>query len=135
RELGARLGRHAVAVSSGTAALHLMYRLAGVGPGDELVFPTETFIATVSPAVQLGARPVFVDSDPESFCLDPERLAGWLAARAAAGRLPKAIVPVHLYGQCADMGAISALGARYGVAVLEDAAEAMGARYGQRPAG
>lgn len=134
-ELGAYVGRHAVAVSSGTAALHLALRLAGVGPGDEVVFPTMTFVATVNPAVYLGARPIFVDSERESWNLDPALLAELLDSAAARGRPPKAVVPVHLYGQCADMDPILAAARRHGVAVVEDAAEALGATYRGKKAG
>lgn len=135
REFSARIGRPSVGLSSGTAAIHLGLRLYGVGPGDEVVCPTLTFVASVNPAVYLGARPVFVDSERASWNLDPQRLADLLAAKAAAGRLPKAVVVVHLYGQTADMDSIVEVCRRYDVAVLEDAAEALGAVYKGRPAG
>ncbi|AKT37583.1 DegT/DnrJ/EryC1/StrS family aminotransferase [Chondromyces crocatus] len=134
-EFAARIGRPCVALSSGTAALHLGLRLLGVGPGDEVVSPTLTFVASVNPVVYLGARPVFVDADRESWNMDPQRLADVLAAKAASGRLPRAVMVVHLYGQTADMDAIVACCQRYGVPVIEDAAEAVGASYKGRPAG
>ncbi|MBC7171386.1 MAG: aminotransferase class I/II-fold pyridoxal phosphate-dependent enzyme, partial [Polyangiaceae bacterium] len=134
-DLGAYVGRHAVALSSGTAAIHLALRLVGVGPGDEVVFPTLTFVATVNPALYLGATPIFIDSEPGSWNLDPALLASLLESRAASGKLPKAIVPVHLYGQCADMDPIIELARRYGIAIVEDAAEALGSTYRGRKAG
>ncbi|EYF03874.1 DegT/DnrJ/EryC1/StrS family aminotransferase [Chondromyces apiculatus] len=135
REFAARTGRPCVALASGTAALHLGLRLLGVGPGDEVVSPTLTFVASVNPIVYLGARPVFVDAERESWNLDPQRLADLLAARAAQGRLPRAVMVVHLYGQTADMDAILEVCQRHEVPVLEDAAEALGAEYKGRPAG
>jgi pyridoxal phosphate-dependent aminotransferase EpsN len=134
-EVGAYLGRPCVALASGTAALHLAYRLLGVGPGDEVVCPTLTFVATINPALYLGATPIFVDSDPSTWNVDPDLLERLFAERARAGRPPKALVPVHLYGQCADMDPITELCDRYGVAIVEDAAEALGATYRGRRAG
>lgn len=119
----------AVALGSGTAAMHLGLRLLGVGPGDEVIVPTLTFVASVNPIGWQGARAVFVDSDRESWNLDPQRLADMLAVRAAQGRLPKAVIVVHLYGQSADLDPIFEVCARYDVAVLEDAAEALGTLY------
>jgi pyridoxal phosphate-dependent aminotransferase EpsN len=134
-EVGDYLGRHCVALASGTAALHLAYRLLGVGPGDEVVCPTLTFVATINPALYLGAKPVFVDSDRATWNLDPNLLERLFVEKARRGRLPKALVPVHLYGQCADMDPIVELCERYGVALVEDAAEALGATYRGRKAG
>jgi len=136
-EFAARVGvAHALALSSGTAGLHLALMEAGVGPGDEVLVSTFTFAATVNPILYLGATPVFIDSEPVSWNMDPELLAEALERRAAAGRLPKAVVLVHLYGQCADLDAIVALCRRYGVALIEDAAEALGATYhGRSPGG
>jgi pyridoxal phosphate-dependent aminotransferase EpsN len=131
----ARVGLPCVALGSGTAGMHLGLRLLGVGPGDEVICPSLTFIATINPAVYLGARPVFIDSDRASWNLDPNVLEDLLRRRAAAGKVPKALVVVHLYGQSADMDPIMALCERYGVAVLEDAAEAVGTTYKGRPAG
>jgi len=130
-----RVGLPAVAVSSGTAALHLGLRLLGVGPGDDVFSPTLTFVASVNPIAYLGAAPVFIDSERSSWNLDPNLLEDALRRRAGAGRLPKALVVVHLFGQSADMDAIMASCDRYGVAVLEDAAEALGTLYRGRPAG
>lgn len=131
----ARVGLPCVALGSGTAAIHLALRLMGVGPGDEVICPTLTFIASVNPALWLGARPVFLDSDRESWNLDPALLADFLKRRAAVNRVPKVLEVVHLYGQSADMDPILEVCARYGVAVLEDAAEAVGTLYKGRPCG
>jgi pyridoxal phosphate-dependent aminotransferase EpsN len=125
----------AVALASGTAAMHLGLRLLGVGPGDEVFAPTLTFVASVNPIVYLGARPVFIDSSPETWNLDPALLSEALEERARRGKLPKAVVVVHLYGQSADLDAILAVCARHGVPVLEDAAEALGTLYRGRQVG
>jgi pyridoxal phosphate-dependent aminotransferase EpsN len=135
REFSERLGVPAVALASGTAAMHLGLRLLGVGPGDEVVCPTLTFVASVNPVRYLGATPVFVDSDPATWMIDPALLAEALAVKAAQGKLPKAVIVVHLYGQSADMDPILEMCGRYGVPVFEDAAEAMGTLYKGRPAG
>jgi len=136
-EFAERVGvGHALAVSSGTAGLHLALREAEVGPGDEVLVSTFTFAASVNPILYLGARPVFIDSEAESWNMDPALLEHTLSRRAAAGRLPKAVVVVHLYGQCADLDAIAGLCDRYGVMLIEDAAEALGATYrGRSPGG
>jgi pyridoxal phosphate-dependent aminotransferase EpsN len=135
RAFSALVGRPCVALASGTAAIHLGLRLLGVGPGDEVLVSDLTFVASVNPIRWLGATPVFVDSDPETWTMSPALLADALEARARRGRPPRAVVVVHLYGQCADMDPILAACRRHGVAVLEDAAEALGARYRGRPAG
>ena len=119
----------AVALNSGTAALHLALRLVGVGPGDEVLVSTLTFIASVNPIVYLGATPVFIDSERVSWNMDPALLAETLEARALDGTLPKAVVVVHLYGQCADLAPIVDACRRYDVSLVEDAAEALGATY------
>ena len=124
---------HAVALSSGTAALHLALRMLGVTAGDEVFCSTLTFSASANPIVYEGGRPVFIDSERASWNLDPNRLAEALAARAKTGRLPRAVIAVHLYGQSADLDAIAGLCAQYDVALVEDAAEALGATY--QPAG
>jgi dTDP-4-amino-4,6-dideoxygalactose transaminase len=125
---------HAAAVSSGTAALHLALRLLGIGRGDEVFCSTLTFIASASPITFLGAKPVFIDSDRVSWNLDPELLATALSERAKQGKLPKAVLLVHLYGQSADIDPILAACDRYGVPLVEDAAEALGATYkGRHP--
>jgi pyridoxal phosphate-dependent aminotransferase EpsN len=128
-------GLPCVALSSGTAAMHLGLRLLGVGPGDEVFCPTLTFVASVNPAVYLGARPVFLDSERSSWNLDPTVLAAALRERAARGKLPRAVVVVHLYGQSADLDPILAACAEYDVPVLEDAAEALGTLYKGRQVG
>lgn len=128
------VGRPAVALASGTAGLHLGYRLLGVGPGDEVLTPTLTFAASCNPIVYLGARPVFVDSERHTWNLDPDLLAAELARRAARGRLPRAVSVVHLFGQAADLDPIVEVCARYEVPLLEDAAESLGAMYrGRHP--
>ena len=126
---------HAVALSSGTAALHLALQLLGVGAGDEVIVPTLTFIATAAAATYLGARPVFLDSTPTSWNLDPELLEDELREMTSLGRRPAAVVTVDLYGQCADYGSITAICEHYEVPLIEDAAEALGACYGGMPAG
>jgi pyridoxal phosphate-dependent aminotransferase EpsN len=136
REFAACVGaRHATAVVSGTAAIHLGLQVAGVGPGDEVLCSTLTFVASANPIRYLGGVPVFIDSDRETWNLDPNLLEDFLRRRAAAGKVPKALVLVHLYGQSADLGPILALCERHGVSVVEDAAEALGARYGDRAPG
>jgi pyridoxal phosphate-dependent aminotransferase EpsN len=134
-EFTRRLGVPAVALASGTAAMHLALRLLGVGPGDEVFCPTLTFVATANPIRYLGAEPVFLDSRREDWNLDPHILAAALRDRCHNGRLPKAVVAVHLFGQCADMDPILELCHPHGIPVLEDAAEALGAVYQGRPAG
>ena len=131
----ARIGQPCVALSSGTAGMHLGLRLLGVGPGDEVMVSDLTFVASVNPIRYLGAEPVFIDSDRESWNIDPALLAQALDDRARRGKLPKAVVVVHLYGQPADKDPILATCRRHGVPILEDAAEAMGTLYKGRPAG
>jgi dTDP-4-amino-4,6-dideoxygalactose transaminase len=126
---------HAVALSSGTAALHLALILLGVREGDEVVTSDLTFSATANAITYAGARPVFIDSELSSWNMDPGLLAEELDAAARAGRLPKAVIVVDLYGQCADYDPLLAACARHGVPVIEDAAEALGATYRGRPAG
>src|SRR4051794_18657972 len=135
QEFGARLGVNALALSSGTAALHLGLRALGVGPGDTVFCSDLTFVASANPILYLGAKPVFIDSEAATWNMDPEWLAEALRGAAHQNRLPKAVVVVHLFGQCADMDPILAACAEYGVPVLEDAAEALGATYKGRPAG
>jgi pyridoxal phosphate-dependent aminotransferase EpsN len=132
----ARVGAPCVALGSGTAAIHLALRLAGVSPGDEVIVPSLTFIASVNPVRWLGGQPVFIDSDRESWNLDPQRLDDHLRQRAERGRaMPRVVMPVHLYGQTADMDPILEICARYDITVVEDAAEAVGGTYKNRPAG
>ena len=136
RELGEVVGvPNVCALSSGTGALHLALVLLGVGPGDEVLVSTLTFAATANAVTYVGARPTFVDSELTSWNMCPEHLAEVLAQRKRAGRLPKAIIVVDLYGQCADYARIVPLAAEYGVPIIEDAAEALGATHGGRPAG
>ena len=130
-----RIGLPSVALGTGTGAIHLALRLLGVGPGDEVIVPTLTFVASVNPIRYLGAEPIFVDSDPATWMLDPNLLERALAERAARGRRTKAVMPVHLYGQAADMDAILGVCRRHEVPVVEDAAEALGTLYRGKPAG
>jgi len=127
--------RHAVALTSGTAALHLALVAAGVRRGDTVLVPSFTFAATANAVMYLGARPVFLDSTADSWNVDPELVAQELRARAGAGQLPRAVVAVDMYGQCADYQPLLEACDRYGVALIEDAAEALGASYRGRPAG
>jgi dTDP-4-amino-4,6-dideoxygalactose transaminase len=120
---------HGVAVNTGTSALHLALLAAGVGPGDEVLTVPFTFVATVSAICYTGARPVFVDIDPVSFTMDPARVEAAITPRT------KAILPVHLYGQMADMDPILEVARRHGLAVIEDACQAHGAYYKGRRAG
>ena len=135
KEFEALIGLPAVALGSGTAAIHLGLRLLDVGPGDEVFCPTLTFAASCNPIVYQGARPVFLDSDYTSWNLDPQLLVDALKERAARNRLPKALIVVDLFGQSADMEPILAACGEYEIPVLEDAAEALGATYKGKPAG
>lgn len=126
---------HAVALTSGTAAIHLGLRLLGVGPGDEVLCPSFTFVATANPIVYCGATPVFVDSEADTWNICPARLREAIADRIRLGKKPKALVLVHLYGMPAKLDELLAVAQEYGIAVLEDAAEALGARYRGRPLG
>ncbi len=118
--------RHSIGVTSGTDALLASLMGLGIGPGDSVLTTPYTFIATLGCILRLGARPVFVDIDPVSFNIDPDKIEQFFEDEAGAQKV-KAIIPVHLYGQCADMTKIMALAKRYGVAVVEDAAQAIGA--------
>lgn len=136
RELVAIVGsRHGAALSSGTAAIHLGLRLFGVGPGDHVFCSTLTFAASAFPIVYLGGRPVFIDADAATWNMCPIALARAFEAAEREGTMPKAVVVVNLYGQSADMDPIIALCARYGVPILEDAAESLGAKYKGRHSG
>jgi len=126
---------HAAALVSGTAALHLALRLLGVGAGDEVLCPTLTFAATAFAIDYVGAKPVFLDATEGSWTLDPALLVEELELRATQGRLPAAVIPVDLYGQCCDYEPILEICGEYRVPVIEDAAEALGASYRGRPAG
>jgi perosamine synthetase len=120
---------HAVATSSGTGALHLGLAALGVTRGDEVILGELNWIASAAPIVHLGASPVLVDVDPVSWCLDPARVEAAITPRT------RAIIAVHLYGNLCDMEALLAIGARYGIPVIEDAAEAIGSSWGSVPAG
>lgn len=118
-----------IAVNSGTSALHLALLAAGIGPGDEVITVPFTFVASVAAILYAGARPVLVDIEPRSFNMDPNAIEAAITART------KAILPVHLYGQTADMDPILDIAKRHGLVVIEDAAQAHGAKYKGRPAG
>lgn len=126
---------HAVALSSGTAALHLGLLSLGVKAGDEVVVPTMTFGATAFPVTYVGAAPVFLDIESESWNLDPELLVDFLSHREKAGRLPAAIITVDVFGRACDYAPILAAAARYQIPVLADSAEALGATYADRSCG
>jgi perosamine synthetase len=122
-------GRTCVAVSSGTAGLHLGLLAAGVGPGDEVIVPSFTFAATANSVALTGATPVFADIEPDYFCLSPE------AVEAAVTPRTKGVMPVHLYGHPADVDALAAVAERHGLVLYEDAAQAHAARWRGRPVG
>jgi dTDP-4-amino-4,6-dideoxygalactose transaminase len=136
RELADMLGvRHAAALSSGTAALHLGLRLLGVGAGDKVFCSTLTFAASANPIVYQGAEPVFIDSDLESWNMSPHALQRAFETASREGWMPKAVIIVCLYGQSADMDPLLALCQYYNVPVLEDAAESLGATYKGKASG
>lgn len=136
REFAEQLGTpHAVALASGTAALHLALVVAGVGSGDTVVTSTLTFAATANAIRYTGAEPVFIDSEPSTWNMDPQLLADEFREAARFNRLPKAAVVVDICGQCADWDPILLLCREYGVLTIEDAAEALGATYRDRSAG
>lgn len=120
---------HCVGLSAGSAALHLLLRIAGVGAGDEVWISSMTFAGGIFPVNYLGAMPRFFDLDPESWAMDTTRLGEELASAARENRLPKAIVPTDLYGQSVDLDALETLAARYGVRLIVDSAESLGAAY------
>lgn len=119
-----------VALSAGTAAIHLALVMLGVGPGDEVICQSFTFAASCNPIKYLGATPVFVDSEENSWNIDPDLLEQAIIDRKrVTGRYPKAIIPVYLYGMPADIDRIMEIASRYGIPVVEDSAEALGSRY------
>lgn len=136
-ELAELSGRaQAVAVASGTAALHLALEVLGVGPGDDVLVSTFTFVASASPVVQCGATPVFIDSDESDWNMSAELVSEELDHRRRTGRaMPRAAIVVDLYGQCADYQRLGPLLEEHGVILIEDAAEAVGASCAGRPAG
>ena len=131
REIAERLGGgvHALAVSSGTAALHLILRARGIGAGDRVAVSTRTFAGSVWPVLDLGAQPVFVDSETTSWNVDPELFREYLSDAAKRDTLPKVFIAVHLYGQHADLDPIAEACRAFGVILIEDAAESLGATY------
>ncbi len=136
REMEAKTGiAHAVALSSGTAALHLALMLAGVERGDEVLVPSFTFIASAAAVTYLGAHPVFIDSSPDSWNLDPDLVEEVLTERTASGRLPSAVITVDLYGETADYEALESLCGRFEVPLIDDSAEALGSTHRGRAAG
>lgn len=146
REVAAYVGvPHAVATVNGTAALHVALVAAGVQPGDEVLVPALTFIATANAVSYCGAQPVFLDSEETSWGLDAGKMADFLARECAVtagqvvnratGRIVRAALPVHLYGHPCDLDAVLEVARRYPLAVIEDAAEALGARYRDRSVG
>ncbi len=129
-------GKRVVALSAGTAALHLGLVELGIQPGDEVICQSFTFSASANPVVYCGGTPVFVDSEEDTWNMDPELLEqAILNRRAKTGKLPKAIIPVHLYGMPAKLDEIMAVARRYEIPVLEDAAEALGSKYKGRVCG
>jgi Predicted pyridoxal phosphate-dependent enzyme apparently involved in regulation of cell wall biogenesis len=127
---GTEVSREVVALSAGTAALHLALLACGVGLGDEVCVQTFTFCASSHPVAYLGATPVFIDSEPDSWNMDPELLEkAILDRKAKTGKYPKAIIPVALYGMPYDCGKIMAVADRYGIPVIEDAAEGFGSKW------
>ncbi|SEK01258.1 DegT/DnrJ/EryC1/StrS aminotransferase family protein [Achromobacter sp. NFACC18-2] len=121
--------QYAIATSSCTGALHIGMAALGIGPGDEVIMADTNWIASAAPIVHLGAKPVFVDILPDSWCIDPARVEAAITPRT------KAILAVHLYGNLCDMDRLLAIGERYGIPVIEDAAEAIGSAYRDRRAG
>jgi dTDP-4-amino-4,6-dideoxygalactose transaminase len=136
QEFAEKLGiSYALAVSSGTAAMHLALRFLGVGPGDDVVASTLTFVGSVTPILFQGAIPVLIDSETSSWNMDADLLAEEIEACDKKGKLPKAVIPTDLYGQCADLDQILEICEPYGIPVIADSAEALGSSYNGRSAG
>jgi len=130
RENGKMLDRHVVGLSSGTAAVHLALIACGVGPGDEVIVQSFTFCASSHPVTYLGATPVFVDSEPDSWNIDPDLLEHAINDRIKkTGRKPKAVIPVALYGMPYRIDRIMQIADKYGIPVIEDAAEGLGSKF------
>ena len=127
--------RHAVALNSGTAAIHLAMILAGVTPGDEVICSTFTFVASANPILYGGAKPIFIDSETATWNLSPDLLVDFLRNRARISRIPKALLLVHLYGQAAEIDRIKHICNEHNILLIEDAAEALGAKYHGRTVG
>ena len=126
---------YSLAVSSGTAALHLALRVIGVGHGDEVIASSLTFIGSITPIIFQGATPVFIDSERESWNVSVDLLAEEIELSKRRGKLPKAVIPTDLYGQCADMDRILEICKPYDIPVISDSAESLGASYKERSAG
>jgi dTDP-4-amino-4,6-dideoxygalactose transaminase len=126
---------HAVALNSGTAAIHLGLLVLGVGPGDEVLCPSFTFVATANPILYCGATPVFVDSEADTWNICPQRLREAIEDRIRLGKKPKALILVHLYGMPAKLDELLAIAQEFELPILEDAAEALGARFRGQPLG
>lgn len=135
KKIGSYNGVEATTVNSGTAAIHLALNMLGVAEGDYVLCPTFTFIASINPALYLGAKPIFVDSEPESMNISPEALKLALQDCEKKGIRPKALIVVHLYGHSAKMDEIMSLATQYQVPVVEDSAEALGSEYKGRKLG
>lgn len=127
--------KHVAALSSGTAAIHLALIILGVEKGDEVIASTFTFSATINPIVYQGAIPILVDSEPQTWNMNPDLLIDAIKDRMSKGKKPKAIIPVHLYGMPANMNRIIEIANQYEIPVIEDAAEALGSRYDQKSVG
>lgn len=121
--------KHCITVANGTDALQIAQMALGIGPGDEVITPGFTYIATAETVALLGAKPVYVDIDPRTYTLDPARLEAAITPRT------RAIIPVSLYGQCADMDTINAIAEQHGLTVIEDAAQSLGGSYKGRKSG
>lgn len=136
REFASKVGiSHAAALSTGTAALHLAMRWLNLQPNDEVICSSMTFSASVNPILYERATPIFVDSEISSWNMDPKLLAEAILEGIKRGKKPKAVILVHLYGQCADIDPIASICSEYGIPIIEDAAEALGATYKGRSPG